>query len=185
VDIGGQRYFIETNFNQNGSPSPVALIHDEVVQDVGPRQRRLVHSPIPIGDTTQSDKKWWRLQIRETSTSHWMDVYCFTEVEWLPLDFEIMSAGMGSLGGGWFTKLIVCFRLLLEDDIPVGYSLILGNELISSYKGKTQVLQKFYSEADRVACLEEEFGVTLSDEEQAAIEGTCTELVQESFDFYG
>lgn len=114
-----------------------------------------------------------------------MDVYCFMETEWRPLDFEVMVSGLGSLGAGWFKSRVVCFRNILEEDIIVGYLMIWEDELRRMYKGELHVVRQFFNESDRVTTLADEFGVILSEDEQKQIVGMSTELKDDSYDFYG
>ncbi|KAN0069250.1 hypothetical protein V8E54_012879 [Elaphomyces granulatus] len=183
VRIGKRDYVVDPSFYQFGSPFPVPLVHDESVGDAWGRSWRMIHSSIP--GWTAGDQKWWRMQYRESENYPWMDVYCLMETEWLPSDFHILTMGIGVTGIGWFFKGVACFRIILEEDIPVGYLLIWQDELRQLYKGQTQVLQKFYNENDRVTALAEEFGILLSEDDQRQIAGTTTELKDESYDFYG
>ena len=133
-----------------------------------------------------SDGKWWRLQVQEPNDppTAWMDVCCFTETEWMPIDFEIMVSGVLQLGAGWFRSLVICFRILLEDGAPVGYLLMLHDELRRYYKGQLTVVQKLYSEDERAVLLRGEFGVDLSVDERKSIRGTAGELKDLDHDFY-
>jgi len=182
MKLGSQSYLVDTNFNQNASPFPVPLVHDQPAVDMHPRQRRMLHTPIP---GWRDDQLWWRLQLRDDADSPWMDVYCFTETEWLAVDFHVLISGLDRLGVGWFKSKVACYRVILEEDTPVGYLMIWQDELRRHYKGETQVLQKFYSESERVASLAEDFGLQLTDEEKASIMGTDAELKEDEFDFYG
>ncbi|KAL2164962.1 hypothetical protein VTH06DRAFT_258 [Thermothelomyces fergusii] len=200
-------YLIDTSTGPFGATYPQPLVHDrpDACRDMAPRQRRMLYGPVPglsvaaaAADGTSSSSSsssgaggpgWWRMQLREGGAEPWMDVCCFVPAEWTPADFQIMVAGLASLGAGWFTSRVVCFRVLLDDDdddngdkdgdghgAPVGYLIAWQDELRRWYKGTVEVLQRFYCEADRVAALEEEFGIVLTEEEQAAIVGRPTEL---------
>jgi arylamine N-acetyltransferase len=131
-----------------------------------------------------SDGKWWRLQVREPDDQAWMDVCCFAEAEWTPLDFEIMVAGLGQLGAGWFQSLVICSRIILEGDTPVGYLLMVHDELRRYYKGRLSVVRKLYDEQERVALLRDDFGLVLTREERLSIRGTVGELKDLNHDFY-
>jgi hypothetical protein len=143
----------------------------------------MVHST--ISGWTAGDQKWWRMQHRESESHPWMDVYCLMETEWLPSDIHILTMGFGARGTGWFFKKVVCFRIILEGDIPVGYLTIFHDELRRLYKGESQVLQKFYNENDRVTALVEEFGIILSEDNRKQIVGMAAELKDKSRDLFG
>ncbi|KAL2826376.1 hypothetical protein BJY01DRAFT_256000 [Aspergillus pseudoustus] len=101
--IGSRKYAIDASFGPFECPSPVPLVHDEPFTDEWSVQCRVVLEPIPgYSDTEQ---KWWRVQSRDSADHPWMVVYCFTETEWLPVDFHMTftalrrAAGAGSKAG--------------------------------------------------------------------------------------
>ena len=110
-----------------------------------------------------------------------MDVSCFTEHEWMPVDFHVIRVGVSSFAGLWFRNRFVCVRTLVEqgegsevETVPVGYLMIWEDELRRWYKGETEVLQKFGYEEDRVAVLREHFGIVLTEDEQNEVFKTGT-----------
>ena len=181
VVIGGVKHLTDTNTGPCASPTPVPLQHDRPAVDIWQRKRRMIYDTIP---GLSSDGKWWRLQLQEPNESTWMDVCCFTDTEWIPIDFEIMVSGILQLGAGWFKSLVICFRILLEDDKPVGWLLMLHDEVRRYYKGKLTVVQKLYSEEERAILLKEDFGVALTVEERKSIRGTVGELKEDDHDFF-
>lgn len=183
VTIGSHDYVVDTGHGPSGFPRPVPLIDGDVNEDIAGRQRRMIFDYIP--EWTNKRQKWWRMQIRYSSTEDWLDVWAFTETEWLPMDFQLLRLGYGKLGTGWVEPKVCCFRTSYEGDVPVGYILVLEDELRRSYKGKVEVLQKFYSESDRVALLAKEFGIILNEEEQEQIRGHIAEIQDDDFDYYG
>jgi arylamine N-acetyltransferase len=183
VTIGDRDYIVDTSHGPSGSPYPVPLVQDEPSVDIWPRQRRMIFDSIP--GWSNPNQKWWRLQIRLADTEPWMDVWCFTETEWLPIDFQLIRTGYATLGTGWAAPQVCCFQTIFEDDVPVGYLLILKDELRRNYKGKTEIIQRFYAESDRVEALAEKFGIKLTEDEQKQIVGHTAEIQGDDFDFYG
>lgn len=181
VTIGDLQYIVDTSHGPSGSPTPVALVHDQAEVDIWPRQRRLLHTPLPGWNP---DHKYWRLQIKDTDAEAWLDVWAFTETEWLEFDFQMLRTAYSTLGTGWVAPRLVCFKTLFEANVPVGYLLMAEDELRKKYKGKTEVLQKFFSEAERIAALEDEFNIVLSQEEQKGVVGMDAELKDDDFDYY-
>ncbi|KAI1361269.1 hypothetical protein F5Y08DRAFT_25533 [Xylaria arbuscula] len=179
VTIGDKKYIVDTNFNQFGSPFPVPLVHNEPATDVWTRRRRMIHERNP--GWAETDQKWWRMQVMYEGDDCWMDVYCFQEVEWMALDFALLWAGIQKLDMGWFNHVVVCFRIILEDEVPVGWIVVRGDRLTRSYKGVVQTIETFECEGDRVAALSEHFGISLSEHEQRQIIGTKTELKEAFF----
>ncbi|KAK7921621.1 hypothetical protein PG985_009643 [Apiospora marii] len=97
VNIRSQKYLVNTTVGPCSSPFPVPLKEGQAIPDVATRQQRLIRDVIP---GWSADAKWWRLQFRELEDAGWMDAYCFTEAEWLPLDFQLMIAGVMRAGPG-------------------------------------------------------------------------------------
>lgn len=150
-----------------------------------PRQRRMIHEPVP--GWKHSSQKWWRLQIRWKESEPWLDVWAFTETTWLSADFQLIRLGYSQLGMGWVTPGVCCFATTFdeENEVATGYRLILGDELRTCYKGRKEVSQTFFRESDRIMAPEREFGIHLSDEEQRCIVGHVAELQGDDFDYYG
>lgn len=143
----------------------------------------MIHSSLP--SWTNPGQKWWRLQIRSPETKHsWMDVWAFTETEWLEIDFQMIRIAYTALGSGWVAPHPVCFQTLFENETPVGYLMLVGDEVRKNYRGKTEVVQKLYSENDRISSLDEDFGICLADDEQREIVGLDAELKDDDFDYY-
>lgn len=182
VTIGDHEYVIDTGHGPSGFPCPVPLINGHVADDFAGRQRRMLYECIP--GWTNPKQKWWRMQIRHSVSDDWLDVWAFTETEWTPIDFQLLRLGYSSLGTGWVEPKVCCFRTTYEGDVPVGFVLVLQDELRRSYKGKIEILQKFHCENDRVEALEKEFGVVLSEEEQEHISGHIAEIQDDDFDYY-
>lgn len=185
VTIGQGKYVVDTSNGPSGFPYPVPLVHGEAIEDYKPREGRVIYDSIP--GWSSPDQKWWRLQQRrgDVEADPWMDVYAFTETEWLPMDFEMIRTAYVTMGTGWIAPRVACFRVLLESDEPVGWIMIWEDEVKRHYKGKTETLKKLYSESDRVATLQAEFGIVLTSDEQRQIVGLSTEIKGDDFDFYG
>ena len=182
VTIGGQDYLVDTSHGPSGSPYPIPLVHDQPAVDIWPRERRLVYDSLP--GAANSKPKWWRLQIRQSSTQPWLDVWAFTETEWQDHDFRILRVAYQHLGTGWAQPKPACFLTQFEEEKPVGYLLMVGDEVRRNYKGETKVIHKLYTEADRVNVLADEFNVTVTPEEQTQISGMAAELEEEDFNYY-
>lgn len=182
MTIGGHDYLVDTSHGPSGSPKPVRLAHNEPEVDIWPRQRRLIYDTLP--GCIHPKQKWWRLQIKSKEEDQWLDVWAFTETEWQEHDFEMLRVAYATLGTSWAAPQPACFLTLFEEEVPVGYLLMVGDELRKNYKGETKVIWKFYTEYDRISALAEEFGILLSESEQRQIAGMDAELKDDGFDCY-
>lgn len=181
VELGADKYAVSASASEFSSPVPNQLVHDKPFVDVGTRMQRMLHSAIP-GNT--SKQKWWRMQIRNSINQSWMDIFCFQEVEWMDLDFILLSRGLWAHGTAWLASLVVCIRYVLDQGVPVGWIMICGNELRHWMDGKNEVIEKFYCESERISALKEHFGIVLSEEEECGIVGRISELGEDDFDYY-
>ena len=183
VTIGAQDYLTDTSHGPSGSPTPVPLVHDQPEVDIYPRERRMLHTSLP--GWSNSRQKWWRLQIRNSPDEEWLDVWCFTETEWLDIDIELLRLGYSAQGGGWVAPHVCCFKTLYENGKAVGHIMLLRDELRRCFKGISEIIQRFYSEEDRVQAISDAFGIDLSAEERQCIIGHGSEIQGKDFDYYG
>jgi arylamine N-acetyltransferase len=183
VTIGDLDYVVDTGHGPSGFPCPVPLIDGDIAEDIRGRQRRMLYDRIP--GSTNARQKWWRMQIRYSDLDPWLDVWAFTETEWQVMDFQLLRLGYSKLGTGWVEPTVCCFRTMYDGDTPIGFMLLVEDQIMRGYKGKLEVLEKFYSEWDRISSLEKEFGIVLNEEEQKHIEGHVAEIQDDGFDYYG
>lgn len=184
VQIGSQSYCVDVSARQLSSTVPVPLIHDSPIIHMAGAQTRMLYTHLPTSGSQCLGQKYWRKQLRSSSISPWTDVYAFQETEWQTLDFHVILSGLKSLGVSWHEMCVVCHKIILEDSTPVGWLMIWHDELRQWYKGKSEVLQRFYSEDERAKALEEQFGIVLNEEERGCIKGMMSEI-KDDFDFYG
>ena len=89
-----QRYAVDISFGGDGAIHPLPLIHEHVVQNIGPQQIRLVHDFIPSQiqqDEDEGAQKMWIYQYRNGEHLPWNSYYAFHELEFTHDDFEIMN----------------------------------------------------------------------------------------------
>jgi arylamine N-acetyltransferase len=176
VSIDNTSYVVDIGIGPNGPLAPLPLVHDKPRTDVLMSQRRMIYDTVP--GMTLPSQKMWRMQLRESRTGPWLDIYCFSEIAWPLADFQIIPGGFYSLPRrpGWFFTHMACFRVLMENGQPFGWILAFDDELKRNCRGRVEVIQKFHNDHDRVVALKKHFGVELTDEEEKLIIGTCTEL---------
>ncbi|KAM0794749.1 hypothetical protein BDR22DRAFT_814679 [Usnea florida] len=118
----------------------------------------------------------WLYQYREGEGREWESVYCFTEVEFLPQDYEVMSFWTSQCPKSWFTQRVVVVKMLVEGEEVVGTVSLSGAEVKRKGGAGTEVLRLCEGEGERVRALEEVFGVRLTEEERRGIRGMVSEL---------
>ena len=174
---GGRRVMVDVGFGANGPVQPMLLDgSDEAgpVRHVGPAEARVVWGN--ISENTDPEQRLWQYQHRVDTQSEWQSIYCFTELEFLPADYEIMSFWTSQSRKSWFTYCVVAVKFILEGDEVVGVLILEGAEVKRRVMGKTEPLRTCRTEEERVRALEEVFGMRLTDEERSGIRGMVTEL---------
>ena len=104
-------------------------------------------------------------------------------IEFLPADFRVMNSYTGSDPESFqtFTVLIVKFlRRTREGESEgseiYGKRMLVNDTVKENLGGKTNVVEKFRNEEDRIAGLERWFGIRLTNDEVKGISGWKTEL---------
>lgn len=153
---------------------PLPLEEDVILAAITPASTRLTKTN--ISPNTDPDQRLWIFQSREAPTGLWLTNYCFTELEFLPEDFEVMNFKTSCARTSWFTYTVVCCKFLLDENEEeiIGSITLVGNELKRKIRGSSERLATFKSEIERVEGLEKWFGVILTDNEKVGIKGMAS-----------
>ena len=175
VLASGQRYMVDVGFGDNGPIEPMLLDAEAGHRrHIKPGETRLVHEGLP--ESMDMSQKFWQYQHRVDPGAEWQTKYCFTELEFLPDDYKIMSFWTSQSPKSWFTYRVVAVKMFLEGEDVVGTLILSGSDVKRRIGGKTEHLRSCKTEEERVRALEEVFGLRLTDEERRGIRGMVTEL---------
>jgi arylamine N-acetyltransferase len=176
VRIDDKKYVVDVGFGSSGPTRPLPLVGEEISINVGDQEMRLMHDTIP--DFTQSSQKLWLYQHRNSPTQEWLPTYAFSEMEFTPSDYMMMNYFTSTHRTSWFTYLVVCVKMILEDGEIVGDVTLFGSEVKRRVKGKSEVLALCKSEEERIKALDEFLGVKLTSAEIEGIRAMPTELLE-------
>ncbi|KAH7028918.1 N-hydroxyarylamine O-acetyltransferase [Microdochium trichocladiopsis] len=97
----------------------------------------------------------------------WTPVYCFTEAEFLPQDYEMMSWFTSTNPRSFFTRYVTCTKMLLdESEEHVVGNLTLFVDTIRKQVGATRSVEaECKTEEARVKALADVFGIVLTEDE--------------------
>jgi arylamine N-acetyltransferase len=181
--IDGATYHVDVGFGSQGSVTPLLLKEGEMAEGVPGNWVRL--SRRCIAQST-SGQVMWVLETRNESVGVWKAGYCFSELEFFEEDFRNFNYRTHRDPTSWFTYTLVVTRVLLgsEEDGGEGDgrravgTVTLVNSSVSRRigGGKSEVLQEFKSEGERVLALEKWFGVKLRQDEVNGIVGMATHI---------
>jgi arylamine N-acetyltransferase len=186
-----EKYFVDVGFGSSGPQHVVPLIADHTSTNVGSQSFKLTYE-VPADlltssntTTAHTDQHLWIYNFRHTDTSPWAPAYCFSEREFLPVDFVTMNHFTSTSRTSWFGYTVVCVKMIMgrkdnredgEEEI-IGDITLNGREVKRRIRGESQVLAVLESEKERVEALEKWLGVSLTAEERVGIRGMVTEIL--------
>lgn len=165
----------------DGPTAPIQLLHGHVQQNLGPQDVRLIHDHIPTQTVRTPESRLWIYQYRNSPELDWITFYAFAEAEAMEADFNLMNWFTGSSPDSFqtYTVLVVKFlrRVKQDGEYEIYGKRMMVNEVVKkNLGGKTKVVQRCQSEAERVEALRAWFGIELSDEGRKGIQGWSTEI---------
>jgi arylamine N-acetyltransferase len=178
VIIGHDRYHVDVGFGSNGPAQPLKLDKSaQVYHSIGPASMRLQWRNIDAN--TNPDQRLWIYEHRIDRESDFEQTYCFTELEFLPSDYHLMSYYTSTNPRTWFTQQVVCEKKILggEDSSElVGSIALFGNRVKWRVRGTKEREEQFANEDERTKALEQVFGIKLNSAEKASIKGLASEI---------
>lgn len=175
VKLDGQVYTVDVGFGSDGPIRPIPLDPTHVAQGIGEQEMRVFKDG--ISDNTDSSQRLWIYQTRYSPAHQWKPVYCFTEQEFLPQDYEIMSYFTSTSRKSFFTQAVVVVEMIKgENDEIVGTLAMTNGSFKRRIKGNSEIVAECKSEDERVEALSNYFGIKLEPEEIEGIKGLSTQL---------
>ena len=180
LTIEGARYLVDVGFGSNSPTGPVPLTEGHTRVKVLPSNEELLTRDDIADNTSRNAEKMWIYHFRFSPDMPYLPAYCFSEIEFLPRDFETMNFFVSRSPKSWFTFHVVCLKFLLDEDSEemVGDMTLFGADLRKRERGESsEALCAIGSERERVGALERFMGVRLIEEEREGIRGmvTCLE----------
>jgi arylamine N-acetyltransferase len=181
VTIGRKKYLVDVGFGSNSPTFPVPLEDDYSALSIQPSHwMMLKRQHIPDNThKTNPEQLLWVYSLRFTADMPWIPGYCFSDIEFLPKDFQTINFFVSQSPSSWFTYTVVCLKYLMDPETEeiVGDITLFGNEIKERRYGKSQELMAIRNESDRVDALEKFLGVTLSGPERNGIYGMVTMIM--------
>ncbi|KAJ5935123.1 hypothetical protein N7466_004670 [Penicillium verhagenii] len=177
VVIEGKKYLVDVGFGNNCAVAPLLLREGETAPHIGnDSEMRLIKDT--LDEFVNKAQKVWIYQTRYNPTSDWVPNFCFSDVEFLPQDFEMMNVNVSTSRTSWFTQAVVCVLMIMDqsEENIIGQYVMLGKELKKRVHGESKILQVLQNEDDRVKALAKYFGISLRQNEIQGIQGLSSEL---------
>ncbi|KAK5174062.1 uncharacterized protein LTR77_001142 [Saxophila tyrrhenica] len=158
-------------------PYPLQDGYEQVA--VAPRRIRLQLRPIAesyanAGNGVEPPKLWCYdvcLKPGAAGGDVWTPHYCFTEMEFLPQDYEMMSWFTSTNKKCFFVYSVVCMKMLLDEakEKIVGNITLFNDKVTRNVGAEREVLRELKTEQERIDALREYFNVELTEEEKEGI----------------
>lgn len=199
---GKRTFLVDTGFGATCPNQPLELDRSapsgSQILNVPPEQAsRIRWTTIP--DVVDKGQRCWVYEIRHKQSAPWTPAYCFTETEFLPSDYQMMSFYTSNNRRSWFTYSIVCVKMLLgkadattttaaakpdndddddddDDLVIVGDITLFNNQVKRRLYGVSEVVETLETEKQRVEALKTWLGVSLTEAESEGIKGMPTAL---------
>lgn len=183
VRLDDEWYVVDVGMGAMGPNLPYPLRDGFETTSVAPRKIRLQLRSIAESYAKPSKsrsgsagapKMWCYDLCYEPSGSaedKWVPVYCFTETEFLPQDYQMMSWATSTHRSSFFTRFVTCTKMMMDEarEKIIGNVTLFGGTVRESIGSDRKVLKECTTEDERVAALAEIFDVKLADDERKAI----------------
>ena len=177
VRIVGKEYMVDVGFGLKGATEPMLLEHGHEVESIRPAAMRLLRENLP--GCTDPKQRFWIFEYRTKPEAEegWRPIIAFTEVEFLPPDYEVLSFYTSQDRKCWFTYTLVAAKYLMEEgEKLVGVVTLMNSGMKRRIGSEEETVKTCSTEAERLAVLEEYFGIKLSEYEKRGIMGMNTQL---------
>ena len=183
VRFDGQWWIVDVGMGAFGPNMPFPLEDGFECESIAPRRIRLQWRSIPehAAEREEDAQKLWCFDVCFTPPEDgeekvWIPTYCFTETEFLPQDYEIMSWYTSTHEKSFFTKVVITMKMLMDEEGEkiIGDITMAGPHIRKTIGGmlggQKETLRDLKTEEDRILALKEIFGVELTEEEKQGIE---------------
>ncbi|KAL4916562.1 hypothetical protein BDW62DRAFT_185911 [Aspergillus aurantiobrunneus] len=178
VRLDDEWYVVDVGMGSMGPNLPYPLRDGFETTSIAPRLIRVQLRSIPESYASSTDTgppKLWCFDVCynpvDGAAREWVPVYCFTETEFLPQDYEVMSWFTSTNLRSFFTKYITCTKMLVDEDkkVIVGNVTLFKDTVRETIGTNRKVLKECKTEDERVQALAEIFHIHLTDEEKQGI----------------
>lgn len=172
------RWMTDVGFGTGGPTQPMALVDGMTWTNVAPNQHARLRWGT-IDENENPDAKLWIYERTDTNGGPWIQTYCFPDsVEFLPSDYGAMNFATSTARTSFFTQKVICAKFVLDEpnDEVLGTVVLFDRGAHRRIRGQKEPLATFEEEEERVDVLSHLFGIELSPQQQAGIEGLTSAI---------
>ena len=178
MTFSSQRFLVDVGMNARGPIVPLPLVPGIATVSISPRKARLLYNSIPEHSVSDRLNMMWQLEVQNHEKSPWISTYAFHEIEFLPVDFEMMNWFVTTNPRSFFTQKILVGRMILDElkEEIIGDVTLFEATLRRRIHGKVDLELECKSESERLGLLQEYFGIRLTQNEQLGISDKVSRL---------
>lgn len=181
VRFDGHFYAVDVGMGAMGPLIPYPLEDGLEMVSVAPRKIRLQLRTIAEHGTLDESKaqKLWCYDVcykpqspaSSSPEDNWIPTYCFTETEFLPQDYEMMSFFTSDNPSVFFTYCLICTKLQMDEEKEeiIGDITLFNDVVRKTIGGKRDAPQELKTEQERIQALKDIFKVDLTEQEQKGL----------------
>jgi arylamine N-acetyltransferase len=181
VRLDDEWYVVDVGMGAMGPNLPYPLRDGFETTSIAPRKIRLqlrsiAESYANLSSSSAGSPKMWCYDLCYepigNAEDKWVPVYCFTETEFLPQDYQMMSWFTSTHITSFFTRNVTCTKMIMDDEAKekiVGNITLFGGTIRESIGSDRRVVKECTTEDERVQALSEIFNITLADDEKNCI----------------
>ena len=178
VRIESTWYVVDVGMGAMGPNILYPLEDGHETTAIAPRRIRLQKRSIPehsASSTQEAQELWCYDQCLKPDQpgkeNVFIPTYCFTETEFLPQDYEMMSFFTSHNPRSFFVHDVLCTRILVDEasEKVIGDITLFNNGVRKTVGGSRETLAELKTEQDRVDALRDILGVQLTEEERDSI----------------
>jgi arylamine N-acetyltransferase len=180
VRLDDEWYVVDVGMGSKGPNLPFPLRDGFETTSIPPRLIRVQLRSIPesyatISANSTGPPKMWCFDVchnpADAAKKEWVPVYCFTETEFLPQDYEVMSWFTSTNPISFFTRYVTCTKMLMDEDkeMIVGDVTLFKDTVRETIGANRKIIKECKTEEERLQALAGIFNVHLTDEEKRAI----------------
>lgn len=173
VIIHGDRFLVDVGCGIQSPVTPLLLLSGQT--ETGLTDQELKVEFKKLAPTAMSNPVWI-YSTRHGADGLWKEIYAFADAEFLPSDFYVLN--YYTLNASPFTRIVIVQRIFFNraSDNNSGSLSLVNNCIMQSIRGVEEVVATLQSENERIEAFKTYFGISLSEEEVAAMEGSAYAL---------
>ena len=142
---------------------------------IAPRKIRIQQRAIGESYAEEDAPKMWCYDVcydpSKGADNKWIPTYCFTETEFLPQDYEMMSWFTSRNGNSFFTRYMTATRMIMnsEREKIIGSVTLFEATIRESIVSERKIVKECKTEDERIESLKGIYGIELTDEEKNGV----------------